>query len=159
MKNLFFHSLMVLALGSVAALTLSAQGRVFSKTGTARVEGRDVLVHVTVAVPPGVNTDRTANNAIRAQGGIPLSQSEYSFTGLVWDEIANGNGGTVVQRYNPGNDATGNGVEILNATQITWSDSAVTKSAFKSGSSFRYARRRSSTAGPIPVRNARTASA
>ena len=46
-----FCAIAGLVLGSVAAL--SAQPRVVSRYGAARVQGRDVIVHVRVVVPPG----------------------------------------------------------------------------------------------------------
>lgn len=120
--------LALLGLVALSTLTLAAQPRVFSKTGKAKVAGRDVFVHVTVAVQPGQIPDRVANEAIRAQGGIPLTAEEFATTGLVWDQIVNGGGGSVEQYYRPADDPTGDGLNILKRTQATWT--AVTGSAF-----------------------------
>ena len=120
----------LICLGAVA---LNAQPRVFSKAGKARVAGQDVLVHVTVGVPLGLDPESVANAAVRAQGGIPLTALEFSTTGLVWDQFFDGAGGNdlVSQRYNPTDDPTGIGQAVLVKTQETWSYSAVTGSAFR----------------------------
>ena len=83
-----FCAIAGLVLGSVAAL--SAQPRIVSKFGSARVAGRDVVVHVWVVVPPGLDGNEVALEALRGQGARPFQSDEFTFTGLVWDGPADG---------------------------------------------------------------------
>ena len=94
-----FCAIAGLVLGSVAAL--SAQ-RVVSKYGAARVQGREVIVHVWVVVPPGLDENEVALEALRGQGARPFQGDEFSTTGLVWDGPADGVSGNdeVKQYYN-----------------------------------------------------------
>ena len=124
-----FCAIAGLVLGSVAAL--SAQPRVVSKYGAARVQGREVIVHVWVVVPPGLDENEVALEALRGQGARPFQGDEFSTTGLVWDGPADGVSGNdeVTQYYNPTDDPTGGAGELaLTTTQDTWT--AVSDSAF-----------------------------
>jgi hypothetical protein len=99
-----------------------------------------VIVHVTVGVPQGVNGENAAIEALRAQGARPLDSSEFTTTGLVWDQFFDGNGANdfMTQNYNPSNDPTGgdptgNGLDALLATHGTWNGVADSSFAFQSG--------------------------
>ncbi len=123
-----FCAIAGLVLGSVAAL--SAQ-RVVSKYGAARVQGRQVIVHVWVVVPPGLDENEVALEALRGQGARPFQGDEFTTLGLVWDGPADGVSGNdeVTQYYNPTDDPTGGAGELaLTTTQDTWT--AVSDSAF-----------------------------
>ncbi len=83
--------LSVVFLGLLTGVTgqvLGQSGRVVSKFGQAQVEGRDVIVHVTVVVPPGANANQAALDALRDQGARPFQGDEFSTTGLVWDQFS-----------------------------------------------------------------------
>ena len=124
-----FCAIAGLVLGSVAAL--SAQPRVVSRYGAARVQGRDVIVHVWVVVPPGLDENEVALAALRGQGARPFQGDEFSTTGLVWDGPADGVDGNdeVTQYYNSADDPTGGaGEAALKAAQATWT--AVSSSIF-----------------------------
>ena len=124
-----FCAIAGLVLGSVAAL--SAQPRVVSRYGAARIQGRDVIVHVWVVVPPGLDENEVALAALRGQGARPFQGDEFSTTGLVWDGPADGvdDNDEVTQYYNPTDDPTGvAGETALTNTHTTWN--AVTTSAF-----------------------------
>ena len=132
-----------LVLGSVAAL--SAQPRVVSKYGAARVQGRDVIVHVWVVVPPGLDGNEVALAALREQGARPFQGSEFSTTGLVWDQFfddpddpANFDNDHVTQNYNSLDDPTGGaGETALKATHDTWGDVSDSTFAFRYGTTTR----------------------
>ena len=97
----------------VAMIGLSGQAlgqspRVVSKFGHAQVEGRDVIVHVTVVVPPGADANQVALDAVRNQGARPFQSNEFSTSGLVWDQFFDefdedetNNSPSVEQHYNP----------------------------------------------------------
>ena len=124
-----FWAIAGLVLGSVAAL--SAQSRVVSKYGAARVQGRDVIVHVWVVVPSGLDGNEVALAALREQGARPFQGDEFSPTGLVWDEFSDADplNNFVTQNYNSADDPTGGAGELaLMTTQDTWT--AVSDSTF-----------------------------
>ena len=130
-----FCAIAGLVLGSVAAL--SAQPRVVGKFGSARVAGRDVVVHVWVVVPPGLNENEVALAALRGQGARPFQSDEFTFTGLVWDGPADGVPGNdkVKEYYNPKNDPTsgGAGLQALLNKQDTWTNVSTSNFAFEYG--------------------------
>ncbi len=125
--------LLVVFLGLLTGVTgqlLGQGGTVVSKFGQAQVEGRNVIVHVTVVVPPGANANQVALDAIRNQGARPFQGDEFSTSGLVWDQFTDSDPGndTVIQNYNPANDPTGAGITALKSAQSTWT--AVVSSEF-----------------------------
>jgi hypothetical protein len=114
---------------------LGQAANVVSKFGQAQVGGRDVVVHVTVVVPPGVNPNQAALDALRDQGARPFQADEFSTTGLVWDQFSDAGAGNdyVVQNYNPAGDPTGSGSTALLNTQDTWNDVSTSKFVFDDG--------------------------
>ena len=90
---------LLVAMMGVNSQALGQSPRVVSKFGHAQVEGRDVIVHVTVVVPPGANANQVALDAVRNQGARPFQSDEFSTTGLVWDQFSDkvGDNGFVVQ--------------------------------------------------------------
>ncbi len=131
--------LSVVFLGLLTGVTgqvLGQSGRVVSKFGQAQVEGRDVIVHVTVVVPPGANANQLALDAIRNQGARPFQGDEFSTTGLDWDQFSDDTlvNPTVIQNYNPANDPTGvKGGTALARAQGTWGNVGSSKFAFSDG--------------------------
>ena len=132
-----FCAIAGLVLGSVAAL--SAQPRVVSKFGAARVAGRDVIVHMWVVVPPGLDENEVALEALRGQGARPFQGDEFSTTGLVWDVFSDGIPGNdiVTEYYNSQNDPTsgGAGLQALLNKQATWTNEPTSSFAFFFGGS------------------------
>ena len=132
--------LSVVFLGLLTGVTgqvLGQSGRVVSKFGQAQVEGRDVIVHVTVVVPPGANANQVALDAIRNQGARPFQGDEFSTTGLVWDQFTNPNISypTVEQYYNGTGDPTigGGGGTALSNSHLTWTGVSTSEFAFEDG--------------------------
>ena len=132
-----FCAIAGLVLGSVAVL--SAQPRVVSKFGAARVAGRDVIVHMWVVVPPGLDENEVALEALRGQGARPFQGDEFSTTGLVWDVFSDGIPGNdiVTEYYNSQNDPTsgGAGLQALLNKQATWTNEPTSSFAFFFGGS------------------------
>jgi len=132
--------LSVVFLGLLTGVTgqvLGQSSSVVSKFGQAQVEGRDVVVHVTVVVPPGANANQVALDAIRNQGARPFQGDEFSTTGLDWDQFSDSNPGNdmVTLNYNPANDSTGgDGGTALASAQWTWGNVGSSKFAFSDGS-------------------------
>jgi hypothetical protein len=116
----------VIALILLAAIPQdsAAQVRIVSRFGEANVGNERVLVHVTVAVPPGLDANAAAENALRGQGARPFQGDEFSTTGLVWDQFSDANSGNdkVIQNYNPANEPTGAALNALTHTHHTWTD-------------------------------------
>lgn len=107
---------------------LGQGGTVVSKFGQAQVAGRNVIVHVTVIVPPGANANQVALDAIRNQGARPYQSDEYSTTGLIWDQFSpEADNPSVAQFYNSTNEPV-DGFDSLQNSQVTWS--AVSGSTF-----------------------------
>ena len=102
----------------------AAQVRIVSRFGEANVGNERVLVHVTVAVPPGADANAVAEDALRGQGARPFQGDEFSTTGLVWDQFSDADSGNdkVIQNYNPANDPTGGGFNALQSTHLTWTE-------------------------------------
>lgn len=128
-------SFSVLALPTgMGGQALGQSGTVVSRFGRAQVAGRDVLVHVTVVVPPGADANRVASDAIRNQGARPLQSDAFSTTGLVWDQFSDADqeNDVVRQYYNPTDDPTGgSGQTALANSQNTWSAVSTSKFALQ----------------------------
>ncbi|MDA2930725.1 proprotein convertase P, partial [Acidobacteria bacterium AH-259-O06] len=114
---------------------LGQSSTVISKFGKAQVAGRDVIVHVTVVVPPGADANQIALDAVRNQGARPFQSDEFSASGLVWDQFSDSYVGNdyVLQYYNPDNDPTGGGLNALWNTHLTWTGVSTSKFAFADG--------------------------
>jgi len=135
--------LLVVFLGLLTGMNgqlLGQGGTVVSKFGQAQVEGRDVIVHVTVVVPPGANANQVALDALRNQGARPFQGDEFSTSGLVWDQFItvteedDPTVPTVKQYYNETGDPTsGDGERALLHAQWTWGDVGSSKFAFEDG--------------------------
>ena len=118
-----FCAIAGLVLGSVAAL--SAQPRIVGKYGAARVQGRDVIVHVWVVVPPGLDENEVALAALREQGARPFQGDEFALNGLDWDQFSDADplNNFVIQNYNAADEPTGvAGETALTTTHATWRD-------------------------------------
>ena len=116
-----------LLLVSVIAYSLPAFAQGSDSAGQSQVEyafgkipGKDIIVHVAVVVPPGLDKNDIINQALNYQGAKKIEKSEFSLTGLEWDQFVNGNIGTGVKlNYNPA-DEKDDTDGILNAVMSTW---------------------------------------
>jgi len=100
---------------------LFAQARMASKFGEAMVSGRRVIVHVTVAVPPGWDENGVADDAVRGQGARPIQPSEFTLEGLRWDQFFNGSANpSVTLNYNSAGEPVG-ALNSLTSAETTWS--------------------------------------
>ena len=120
----------------MAAAPASAADRVVSGLGTAKVNGKEAIVEVFVAVPKGTSAKAAKDRAIRDQGAVPVA-NEFSFTGLVWDTAS------VTQSYNSAGQKA-NAQSALNSTYSPWNGA--------SGSSFRFSGGRPTNRCPSLVR-------
>ena len=131
MKEGYLRLLRATLIGMLCAGSLFAQTRIVGVFGQGRVQGRDAIVHVTIAVPPGVDMNQAAVEALRNQGARPFQAQEFTLTGMVWDQFSDGNAGNdfVTVNYNDAGDPTGDaGLAASLASQQTWS--AVPESSF-----------------------------
>jgi hypothetical protein len=100
---------------------LFSQIRLASGYGEANIGAQRVIVHATVAVPPGLDGLAVAEDAIRAQGARPFHSAEFATTGLVWDQfVTTGDGDDFLeQHYNPtGEPVAAEG--LLRNSELTW---------------------------------------
>ena len=135
MKEVTSRLSVLMAIALLGAANLFAQPRIVSKYGAARVQGRDVIVHVWVVVPPGLDENKVALEALRGQGARPFQSSEFRTTGLVWDQFFDGPGNDFVTQnnYNPAGDPTGGEAETaLTNTHTTWTNVVTSTFAFES---------------------------
>jgi len=105
--------------------------------GVVDVGGRQAAVEVYLSVAPGVDAAEQVRAELQSRGARPLQPSEYTTTGLVWNEFSDDIVGNefVTQYYNPGSAGTaadptsgGGGLNALLATHTTWNN--VATSAF-----------------------------
>jgi hypothetical protein len=130
---------------AVAALTVaplaSADERVVSATGVAKVSGLDAVVEVLVVVPEGADAAVAKRRALAVQGARPNGaepqSSAFAFSGLRWNVLP------VVQYYNPSAQPVV-GHDDLTATQSKWSN--------VSGSSYRISNGGATTRCPSLVK-------
>lgn len=112
----------------LTAAAASAQNVIHGKFGEANVEGRRVIVHVSVIAPPG-QQDRIADDALRGQGARPLQAAEFVTSGIVWNQfIGSGNNSAVAQNYNTSGEKADT-LSLLTDTHTTWN--SVTQSRFR----------------------------
>lgn len=104
---------------------LGQSSQVVSRFGQTQVAGRDVVVHVSVIVPPGAVPDQVTLDALRNQGARPFQTAEFQTTGLLWDGPASGSSVPVTINYNEDGDSTGGlGFGELMAAEGEWSSSS-----------------------------------
>lgn len=110
-----------------ASLPASAQGPDFVPGKTevilalGKVPGQDLYAHVWLVIPSGSDKNTIVNDSLRNQGLKPIHHSDFSLTGMHYDQFFNGtNFPVLTQNYNPANDPTGNGYTTLQKTHNTW---------------------------------------
>lgn len=133
MKQSYRRLSRVAVIGILCAGSLFAQMRIVGTFGRSQVQGRNAIVHVTIAIPPGVDMNQAAVEALRNQGARPIQAQEFATTGMVWDQFSDGNPGndSVDTWYNPAGDPTGGaGEPSVIASQQTWSEVPESSFAF-----------------------------
>jgi hypothetical protein len=121
--------------GAADAAAPSGQPTAFSMLGLANVQGEAVVVDVVVAVQPGQNAREVARAALQGQGARPFDSTEFSTTGLVWNQFSDSvtTNDFVTQNYNPGNAPTGAAQTALTNTHATWTNVTTSRFAFQFG--------------------------
>src|SRR5687767_15276081 len=76
-----------LALLVIIPSAVFGQARVVGRFGEVNIGPIRTIVHVTVAVPPGLDGNAVAEEALRGQGARPFQSAEFSLTGLVWNGL------------------------------------------------------------------------
>ena len=129
----------VAGLTLMTAAVLSAQYRVTGKFGRKQINGRNLIVHVTVAAPVGVPAGPIADRELINRGAAPLGSSPFVALGPVWEDSAGGGVGAdnLVQSYNDMGgggaipDPTSGGGAAYTHAQTTWSAVSTSRFAFK----------------------------
>jgi hypothetical protein len=119
---------------ALSATSAFAQGRLASRFGEANIGGQRVIVHVTVAVPPGLSDDAVAHDALRGQGARPFLSEEFTVNGLLWDAFFNAN--TADDQVRVFYNAAGAPVDAENSllsAQAMWSAVSTSRFRFASG--------------------------
>jgi hypothetical protein len=114
----------------------ATESRVASVFGVKETRAGDLIIHITLFVPPGVDESVVADAALNAQRARPatpadLQSADFTTTGLVWDQFSDALPGNdfVTQFYNNSKDPNGvDGQSVLTNTQATWN--AVATSSF-----------------------------
>ncbi len=109
---------------------------VTSVFGVKEAPAGDLLVHIRVFVPSGVDSQAAAEAALAAQQARPatprdLSSADFVTSGLVWDQFSDADPGNnfVTQNYNVSGEPSGiDGQLALTNTHSTWN--AVPASSF-----------------------------
>ena len=136
-KKQLFRLLAIATVALMAASAASAQYRVGSKLGRKQIGNRNLIVHVTVAVPIGTAVDRVADRALLNRGASPLTAAPYALLGPVWaDSDGVGTGAdNLPQYYNGAGDPTGAGLAAYGAGQAAWTDVSTSRFAFTAAGS------------------------
>lgn len=112
----------------LAAPAAAAKGdRVVGAIGKTVVNGQEVIVEVLVLVRAGRSERAAVDEALAQQGAkrVPV-ESEYSYTGLVWNPPA------VTQNYNPSGQPV-SAASALQNTHQTWNGAAGSSLRFSYG--------------------------
>jgi hypothetical protein len=114
--------------------SLFAQARLASRFGEATVGGQRVIVHVTVAVPPGADENAVAEDALRGQGARPFQPADFTTIGLLWDQFFDEIVGNeqVTQHYNSANAPVAAETSLTNS-QTTWTGVGTSRFVFSYG--------------------------
>ena len=121
----------VLCLLAATATAAQAQPRLVGRLGEANVRGQRMLVHVTVAVPPGANENDMTNDALHGQGARPIQPAEFTVTGLVWDQFFDPGADFVQQNYNANGAPLSADASLMDA-QDAWTNVSTSRFAFAS---------------------------
>lgn len=127
--------LITLALLSATGLLARPAARIVGAFGQSQAGGRNVMVHVVIGVPPGVDANQAALAALQDLGARPFQSQEFTTTGLVWDQFFSGGPGDdyVTEYHNPAEDPAGAGGEALASTQRSWPAVPGSSFSFRAG--------------------------
>jgi hypothetical protein len=130
MKKLVLSLAIVGVIPVVGIHDLFAQPRMASRFGETMVSGQRVIVHVTVAVPPGWDENSVADDAVRGQGARPIQPSEFTLEGLSWNQFFNGSTNpSVTLNYNSAGEPVA-ALNSLTSAETTWSSVSQSKFSF-----------------------------
>ena len=129
-----------LLLASVIAYSLPAFAQGPDSAGKSQVEyafgkipGTDIIVHVAVLVPPGLDKNEVINQALNYQGAKKIEKSEFSLIrNLDWNVLGGGNSQVEI-KYNPYNEPVA-GSAILSNVMDVWNGVPTSNFAFTMGS-------------------------
>jgi len=133
-KVVLFGFMCALLLASVIAYSLPAFAQGPDSAGKSQVEyalgkipGTNIIVHVAVIVPPGLDKNEVINQALNYQGAKKIEKSEYSLlSSLKWNLDQSGGSPAVVIKYNNAGepnviaDYPGTGLQIFDAVLAEW---------------------------------------
>jgi len=86
-----------------------------------KIPGKDLIVHIWVVIPQGSDKNEIIREALGQQGARPFDHTEFSTSGLIWDQFKDeSEDPTVVLNYNPANEGPIDGFTILTDTHPTW---------------------------------------
>lgn len=145
--SILFSAILLLALVVLGPLTSRAsqnQDRAPEAAyarGLMKVGGEDVVVEILAEVRPGENPEAASYAALRRAypDARPIDSSEYSLTGLVWDQFKDSNSGNdfVTVNYNPNgvptNFPSSNYRGAWLASQGTWTNVSTSKFTYSDG--------------------------
>lgn len=130
----FIHGLLFVAVFASTVPAAVAQIPIASGFGEANIGGQRVFVHVTVAVPPGIERARAVSDAVRGMGARPIDSAEFSLTGMNWDGRSAGafDSGLTQNHSSLMTDAE---IDALRNTHTTWNEVDTSVFGFVSGES------------------------
>jgi hypothetical protein len=112
------------ARGSSTAIASSQQADIVSALGVAKVQGKDVLVHVSVLVAPGANASEQAEAALQEQGARPFQPSDYVLLGPTWSDDPLAGHPVVEQYYNSSGAPAGSFLTEMQSAESVWTNVA-----------------------------------
>ena len=128
-KNFIFAGFLILILSlSVVSFPLLADAQNSNDKGKpqvisaiGKIPGKDQYVDVWVEVPQGADPKDVAAKALARLGALPISESQYSLTGFVWNQfnILDDGDDFVVQTYVKTGERV-DGYTVLERAQDTW---------------------------------------
>ena len=123
------------ALASSSSSTGAAGPQVVSVIGVGHADGRNVFVHITLVVPPGLDVASAKANALASQHARLAQSADFTTTGLVWSQFTDTalDNDFVIQYYNGSGDPTGNGLGALLAAESVWTNVATSRFSFNAG--------------------------
>jgi len=120
-----------LLLASVIAYSLPAFAQGPDSAGKSQVEyafgkipGTDIIVHVAVLVPPGLDKNEVINQALKYQGAKKIEKSEFSLIGgLDWKVLGGGTNQVDIKYWGLNEpNLTPTGSVILSNVMTTWNN-------------------------------------
>ena len=99
----------------------SNHGKLQVVSAFGKIPGKDLIVHIWVVIPQGSDKNEIVREALGQQGARPFDHTEFSTSGLIWDQFKDGSSTNdmVVLNYNPA-DEKAPGLTILTVTYPTW---------------------------------------